>query len=150
MNLIKYFSAFTLILVSFSFYSCDSNCSNGGKPDLKLTSQNFPSSAQVDQNIQLTFTVANNSTDECTADNTTDCQVNLKLVKRETQQVQVNNFDNLDALADKQTKLFTFNVVIGPNPGPGTYDLTFTIDPDNRSNDAVRENNVFTSVIIVN
>jgi len=150
MNLIKYFSAFTLILVSFSFYSCDSNCSNGGKPDLKLTSQNFPSSAQVDQNIQLTFTVANNSTDECTADNTTDCQVNLKLVKRETQQVQVNNFDNLDALADKQTKLCTFNVVIGPNPGPGTYDLTFTIDPDNRSNDAVRENNVFTSVIIVN
>lgn len=150
MNLIKYFSAFTLILVSFSFYSCDSNCSNGGKPDLKLTSQNFPSSAQVDQNIQLTFTVANNSTDECTADNTTDCQVNLKLVKRETQQVQVNNFENLDALADKQTKLFTFNVVIGPNPGPGTYDLTFTIDPDNRSNDAVRENNVFTSVIIVN
>ncbi len=150
MNLIKFFSAITLIIASFSFYSCDSNCSNGGKPDLKLTSQNFPSSAQVNQSFQLTFTVANNSTDECTADNTTDCQVNLKLVKRETQQVQVNNFENLDALADKQSKLFTFNVVIGPNPGPGTYDLTFTIDPDNRSNDAVRENNVFTSVIIVN
>lgn len=150
MNLIKSFLSISLILASFSFYSCDSNCSNGGKPDLKLTSQNFPSSAQVNQSFQLTFTVANNSTDECTADNTTDCQVNLKLVKRETQQVQVNNFDNLDALADKQSKLFTFNVVIGPNPGPGTYDLTFTIDPDNRSNDAVRENNVFTSVVIVN
>jgi hypothetical protein len=150
MKPIKSLFAVSLILIIFSFYSCDSNCSNGGKPDLKLTSQNFPSSAQVDQSFQLTFTVANNSTDECTAETTTDCQVNLKLVKRETQQVQVNNFENLDRLADKQSKLFTFNVVIGPNPGPGTYDLTFTIDPDNRSNDAVRENNVFTSVIIVN
>jgi len=139
-----------LIITSLTLNSCDSNCSNGAKPDLKLTSQNFPSAATVNQTFQLTFTVANNSTDECTAETTTDCQVNLKLVKRETGQVQVNNFENLDELADKQTKIFTFNVVIGPDPGPGTYDLTFTIDPDNRSNDAVRENNVFTSVVIVN
>lgn len=139
-----------LSLSSLTLNSCDSNCSNGGKPDLKLVSQNFPSAATVNQTFQLTFTVANNSTDECTAETTTDCQVNLKLVKRETGQVQVNNFENLDGLSDKQTKIFTFNVVIGPDPGPGTYDLTFTIDPDNRSNDAVRENNVFTSVVIVN
>lgn len=150
MNLVKFLSMFLITLFSFSFYSYDSNCSNGAKPDLKLTSQNFPSSVPVNQSFQLTFTVVNNSTDECTAETTTDCQVNLKLVKRGTGQVQVNNFENLDGLADKQTKLFTFTVVIGPDPGPGTYDLTFTIDPDNRSNDAVRENNVFTSVIIVN
>ena len=150
MSLNKVLLLLIILFSSTTFYSCDSNCSNGGKPDLKLVSQNFPSSAQVNQSFQLTFTVANNSTDECRAETTTDCQVNLKLVKRETGQVQVNNFENLDELADKQSKIFTFNVVIGPNPGPGTYDLTFTIDPDNRSNDAVRENNVFTSVVIVN
>lgn len=136
-----------VLLFAFILPSC---CTNDGRPDLKLTSQNFPSSANVNQTFTLTFTVTNNSTDDCPAARTTDCQVNLKMVKRDTQQIQVNNFENLDELNDGQSKTFTFSVVIGPNPGPGTYDLTFTIDPSNVSNDAVKENNVFTSVVIIN
>lgn len=147
---LKALATCVVLVSSFVNYSCESNCSNDGKPDLKLSSQDFPSSASVNQTFQLKFTVVNNSTDQCAAQTTSPSQVNLKMVKRETGVVQVNDFENLDRLSDKQSQLFTFNVIIGPDPGPGIYDLTFTIDPDRRSNDAVPENNVFTSVVTIN
>ncbi len=139
---------FALVLIAVVFFS--SCCSNDGMPDLRLVSQNFPASANVDQSFELSFTVRNNSTSDCPAPRTTPCQVNLKMVKRDTQQLQVNDFENLDPLDDGASKTFTFRVVIGPNPGPGTYDLTFTIDPSNVSNDAIKENNVFNSVVVIN
>jgi len=140
---------FALLALSVFFASC---CGDNGRPDLRLTSQSFPASANVNQNFTLTFTVANNSTTDCPADRSTQTQVNLKMVRRGATDPQVNNFENMNALDDNQTQTFTFNVVIGPggNGGPGTYDLTFTIDPYNNSNDAVKDNNVYTSVVIIN
>jgi hypothetical protein len=142
-------SFFLVLLALCSGMLFGSCCTEDGNPDLKLSSQSFPSSARVNQTFQLTFVVANNSTDDCPAAKTTPCQVNLKMVKRGTAQLQVNNFENLDGLNDGETKTFTFSVIIGPDPGPGTYDLTFTIDPSNVSNDAIKDNNVFTSVVII-
>lgn len=139
-----------LLLLMFAFlsFAC---CPNDGNPDLKLSAQIYPSSANINQSFQLSFTVVNNSTDDCPAMVSTPCQVNLKMIKRGETEPQVNNYENLDGLADSQTKLFNFTVTVGPTPfGPGNYDLTFTIDPFNTSNDAIRDNNVLTSVIIVN
>ncbi len=120
---------------------------NTNDPDLRNTGQNFPSSAGVNQRFGLSFTVGNFSTGECEAAATNQSSVNLRMINRESGHVQVNDPLTLNSLGDNASQNFVFSVIIGT---AGTYDLTFTVDPNNTSGEKVRTNNVYTGVVVIN
>ncbi|MBK8984075.1 MAG: hypothetical protein IPM38_17600 [Ignavibacteria bacterium] len=145
LNVKKYFLSLTLFAFFLQLTSC---CiTKNDPPDLKQTAQEFPSTAGVNQSFTLRFTVQNFSSGECGADRSRNCVVELKMVDRATGHVQVNNFSDMNELDNNETQQFTFTVTIGT---AGTYDLSFIIDPYNTSGDAVRDNNTYTSVVIIN
>jgi len=134
-----------VLILSVQLSSC---CiTKNDPPDLKQTAQEFPSTAGVNQTFTLRFTVQNFSSGDCGADRSKQCQVELRMVNRATGFLQVNNFYNMNELDNNATQQFTFTVTIGT---AGTYDLSFIIDPFNTSGDAVRENNTYTSVVVIN
>jgi len=134
-----------VLILSVQLSSC---CiTKNDPPDLKQTAQEFPSTAGVNQTFTLRFTVQNFSSGDCGADRSKQCQVELRMVNRATGYLQVNNFYNMNELDNNATQQFTFTVTIGT---AGTYDLSFIIDPFNTSGDAVRENNTYTSVVVIN
>lgn len=119
-------------------------------PDLRLSSQNFPSSVNRGQRFDLSFTVGNYSNTDCSANETTQSIVNLKLIKESNEYLQVNNTETLNPLENDETQTFNFSVLIEGENVDGPYRLVFTIDPNNTSGDAYRDNNVYTSTITVN
>ncbi|MBL8006692.1 MAG: hypothetical protein JNJ56_04125 [Ignavibacteria bacterium] len=119
-------------------------------PDLRLTSQNFPSQVTAGQRFDLTFTVGNYSNTDCNAETTSQSIVNLKMIKQSNNFLQVNNTETLNALENDQTQIFNFSVLIEGENVTGAYNLIFTIDPNNTSGDAYRDNNVYTATITVN
>lgn len=141
----KYVLRLIVLILSVQLSSC---CiTKNDPPDLKQTAQEFPSTAGVNQTFTLRFTVQNFSSGDCGADRSKQCQVELRMVNRATGYLQVNNFSNMNELDNNATQQFTFTVTIGT---AGTYDLSFIIDPFNTSGDAVRENNTYTSVVVIN
>lgn len=118
-------------------------------PDLRITGQNYPSTVNANQRFELTYTVGNFSSGDCDADNTTQSIVNLKMINQTTGAVQVNNNQTLNALSNNSTQAFTFSVIIGPE-NAGTYNVIFTVDPNNTSGSVNTNNNTNTGVIIVN
>lgn len=140
---LSYFIFINLILIS----SC---CIfNTDPPDLRITGQNYPSTVNANQRFDLTFTVGNFSSGDCDAEKTTQSVVNLKLTNRTTGALQVNDTQTLNPLDNNDTQNFDFSVIIGPE-GAGTYDMVFTVDPNNTSGDADRNNNTQTGTIVVN
>ncbi|MBK8550189.1 MAG: hypothetical protein IPL53_03685 [Ignavibacteria bacterium] len=118
-------------------------------PDLRITGQNYPSSVNANQRFNLLFTVGNFSSGDCDADNTTQGVVNLKMTNQLTGAVQVNNNQTLNPLANNSTQSFDFSVIIGPE-NAGTYDMVFTVDPNNTTGSVNTTNNTQTGVIVVN
>lgn len=140
----KFFTApflFSLLLLSSC---CIFKTDN---PELRITSQSFPGSANANSTFTVSFTVANISSGECDAATSNTSSVNLKMVNRATGYLQVNNNTTLNQLSNEQFQTINNTVNIGT---PGTYDLTFTVDPNNTSGETNRNNNVFTGVIIIN
>ena len=116
-------------------------------PDLRIVGQNFPAVVGVGQTFYPTFTVGNYSDGDCDAARTSQSIVNLKMVNRANGFVQVNNNYTLNALDNNATQNFnSINVTIKT---AGTYDLTFTVDPNNTSGEKNQNNNKITGVIIV-
>lgn len=148
-NMNKFISKLILIFIFIvgllKFNSCCIIKTND--PDLRITGQNFPSSAGVNQRFGLAFTVGNFSTGECEASATNQSSVNLRMVNRETGHVQVNDPLTLNALGNNATQNFAFTVIIGT---AGTYDLTFVVDPNNTSGEKDRNNNTYTGVVVIN
>ena len=116
-------------------------------PDLRQTGQNFPSSANANQTFSLSFTVANISSGECDASTTNQSSVNLKMVNSMTGFLQVNNTYTLNPLDNNGSQTINATVNIGT---AGTYNLTFTIDPNNTSGQSNRQNDIYTATIIIN
>ena len=117
-------------------------------PELRITSQNFPSTVNANQRFDLFFTVGNFSTGDCDAETTSQSIVNLKMTNRATGVVQVNDNETLNELSDNSTQNFDFSVIIGPE-GIGTYDMVFTVDPNNTSGSVNTANNTVTGTIVV-
>jgi len=116
-------------------------------PDLRIIGQNFPAVVSVNQTFFPTFTVGNYSDGECEAAATTQSIVNLRMVNRASGNVQVNNSYTLNPLANNATQVFNnISVTIGT---AGTYDLTFTVDPNHVSGEVNQNNNTVTGSIIV-
>lgn len=122
---------------------------NTDPPDLRITGQSYPSTVNANQRFDLTFTVGNFSSGDCDAEKTNQGVVNLKLTNRITGAIQVNNTETLDPLDYNETQVFNFSVIIGPE-NAGTYDLLFTVDPNNTTGDSDRNNNTQTGIIVVN
>ncbi|MDZ4710771.1 MAG: CARDB domain-containing protein [bacterium] len=145
MKIKKYLSAFNIfIFFAISFSAC---CVfKTDNPDIRIIGQNFPSTAGVGRTFSLSFTVTNKSDGDCDASTTNVSSVNLKMVNRATNVPQVNNNVTMNALANDAQQVFPFTVNIET---AGTYDMTFTVDPNNTSGEVNRNNNTFTGVIIV-
>ncbi len=118
-------------------------------PDLRITGQNYPSTVNANQRFDLFYTVGNFSSGDCDADNTTQSIVNLKMINQVTGAIQVNNSQTLNSLSNNSTQSFTFSVIIGPE-NAGTYNVIFTVDPNNTSGSVNTNNNTNTGVIVVN
>lgn len=118
-------------------------------PDLRITGQNYPSSVNANQRFDLFYTVGNFSSGDCDADNTSQSIVNLKMINQVTGAIQVNNNQTLNSLSNNSTQSFTFSVIIGPE-NAGTYNVIFTVDPNNTSGSVNTNNNTNTGVIVVN
>lgn len=134
---------FIFLLVNF----CSCCLFKTDSPDLRITGQNIPSSAHVNQTFSLSFTVTNNSSGDCDAAKSNQSIVNLKMVHRETGYLQVNNTYTLNPLDNDQSQTFPISVDIGT---AGTYDLTFVVDPNNTSGESNHNNNTYTAVVIIN
>ena len=117
--------------------------------DLRIVGQSFPSQVNNGQRFSLDFTVGNYSNGDCSAETTTQSIVNLKMIKRDTQVLQVNNTETLNGLENDQTQVFNFSVLIEGAGADGIYDLIFTVDPNNTSGAGYRENDVYTSTVTV-
>jgi len=116
-------------------------------PDLRIIGQNFPSVVSVSQTFHPTFTVGNYSDGDCDAATTTQSIVTLRMVNRATGFLQVNNTYTLNSLEHNATQVFNnISVNIGTS---GTYDLTFTVDPNHTSGEVNQNNNTITGTIIV-
>lgn len=116
-------------------------------PDLRIIGQNFPSTVGVNVTFFPTFTVGNYSDGDCDASATTQSIVNFRMVNRTSGVVQVNNSYTLNSLENNGTQVFNnISVIIGT---AGTYDMTFTVDPNHVSGEVNRNNNTFTGTIIV-
>jgi len=134
---------------SFIFFINISACCifKTDNPDLRIVGQNFPSSVGVGQPFHPTFTVGNYSDGECDAATTTQSIATLRMVNRATGFLQVNNTYTLISLEHNATQVFNnISVNIGT---AGTYDLTFTIDPNHTSGEVNHNNNIVTGTIIV-
>ncbi len=118
-------------------------------PDLRITGQNYPSTVNANQRFDLFYTVGNFSSGDCDADNTSQSIVNLKMINQLTGAIQVNNNQTLNSLSNNSTQSFTFSVIIGPE-NSGTYNVVFTVDPNNTSGSVNTNNNTNTGVIVVN
>lgn len=116
-------------------------------PDLRITGQNFPSTANANQTFSISFTIANISSGECDAAATNESSVNLKMVNRATGYLQVNNTYALTSLDNNISRTITATVNIGT---AGTYDLTFIVDPNNTAGQSNRLNDTYTATIIIN
>lgn len=116
-------------------------------PDLRIVGQNFPSQVGIGQTFHPTFTVGNYSDGDCAAAKTNQSIVNLKMTNRANGKIQVNNNYTLNALDNNATQIFN-NISVNIET-PGTYDLTFTADPNNTSGEKNQNNNKITGVIIV-
>ena len=138
-------AAVSLSLIFFiNIYSC---CVfKTDTPDLRITGQNFPASASVNQTFNLSFTVANISDGECDAEKTNSSLVNLRMINRQSGHVQVNNTATLNQLENNQAQTTPFSVNIGT---AGTYDLTFIVDPNNTSGQANRNNDTLRGVVLI-
>lgn len=133
----------TFILI-LNIYSC---CLfKTDSPDLRITGQNVPPSAGVSQTFSMSFTVSNISAGECDAAKSNSSAVNLKMVNRASGFVQVNNTYEMNPLENNSSQTFPVTANIGT---AGTYDLTFTVDPNNTSGESNRNNNTYTAVVII-
>lgn len=142
----RFLSFIVIIVFSLNLYSC---CVfQTDPPDLRLISQSFPSQVRTGQRFDLKFTVGNYSNTDCSAETTKQGVVNLKMI-RDSVIVQVNNTETLNDLEDSKTQEFNFSVLIEGAGVTGAYELIFTIDPNNTTGDAYRDNNVFRSTVIV-
>lgn len=116
-------------------------------PDLRITDQDFPSTANVNQSFELSFTIGNHTEDflssDCDAEKSTQGSVNLKMVNRKTGHLQVDNTQTLNPLEYNSSQTFTFGVIIGPE-GAGIYDMTFLVT------NFYIHGNTSTGVIVVN
>lgn len=143
---VKLILPLSLLVLAFNFYSC---CAfKTDPPDLRLTSQSFPSQVRNGQRFDLRFTVGNYSNTDCDAETTKQGVVNLKMI-RDSVVTQVNNTETLNGLEDSQAQDFFFSVLIEGQGVNGLYELVFTIDPNNTTGDAYRDNNVFKSTVTV-
>lgn len=118
-------------------------------PDLRIVGQSYPPVVNNGQEFQLDFTVGNYSNGDCSAEETTQSIVNLKMINRETGYVQVNNTTTLNPLENDATQKFTFYVTIKGQGVNGIYDLIFTADPNNTTNDNYDSNNIYTGTVTV-
>lgn len=144
--LFKLTSSAVLLFFFINVYSC---CAfKTDPPDLRLTSQSFPSQVRNGQRFDLRFTVGNFSNTDCDAETTKQGVVNLKMIK-DSIVTQVNNTETLNNLEDSQTQEFFFSVLIEGQGVNGLYELIFVIDPNNTTGDAYRENNTFRSTVTV-
>ncbi|MEO6695682.1 MAG: hypothetical protein ABIY50_13805 [Ignavibacteria bacterium] len=138
-----------IYFISFIFFLNITSCCifKTDNPDIRIIGQNFPSVVSVNQTFSPTFTVGNYSDGECDAATTTQSIVTFRMINRGTGSVQVNNTYTLNALDGNATQVFNnITVTIGT---AGTYDLTFTVDPNHTSGDINQNNNVITGTIIV-
>lgn len=138
-------SSLLILLFTFTISSC---CLfETDNPDLRIVGQNFPAQVSVNQTFHPQFTVGNYSDGDCDAARTSQSIVNLKMVNQATGFVQVNNNYTLNPLDNNATQVFNeISVNIGT---AGTYDLTFTVDPNNTSGEKNQNNNKITGIIIV-
>lgn len=143
---IKAIVSTAVLFVSLNIYSC---CVfKTDPPDLRLVSQSFPSQVRNGHRFDLKFTVGNFSNTDCNAETTKQGVVNLKMI-RDSTIIQVNNTETLNELEDSKTQEFNFSVLIEGHGVNGVYELIFTIDPNNTTGDAYRDNNTFKSSVTV-
>jgi len=138
-----------IYFLSFIFFINISACCifKTDNPDLRIIGQNFPSIVSTGQTFHPTFTVGNYSDGDCDAATTTQSIVTLRMVNRATGFLQVNNTYTLNSLENNATQVFNnISVNIGT---AGTYDLTFTVDPNHTSGEVNQNNNTVTGTIIV-
>lgn len=145
---IKYYFIY---LFAFAIFINVSSCCifSTDTADLRIVGQNFPSLVNNGDRFSLDFTVGNYSNGDCNAETTTQSIVNLKMIKRDSQVLQVNNTETLNPLENDQTQVFTFSVLIEGQGVDGIYDLYFVVDPNNTSGAGYRENDVYVSTITV-
>lgn len=147
--MIKKNSLKIIYFLSFIFFINISACCifKTDNPDLRIIGQNFPSTVGVNVTFNPTFTVGNYSDGECDAASTKASIVLFRMVNRATGFVQVNNTYTLNALDNQVTQVFNnISVTIGTT---GTYDMTFTVDPNHTSGEINQNNNTISGTIIV-
>ena len=139
----------SLIRVSFLLLILISSCCifKTDSPDLRQTGQSFPSTVNASQIFNMSFTIANISSGDCSASASNQCSCVLRMVNRATGFLQVNNSYTLNSLGDNESNTITASVNIGT---PGTYDFSFTIDQNNTAGQSNRNNDVYTGTVIVN